>query len=288
MSASIIDASGKKITVAGRGVPGKSAYDYAVDGGYTGTEEEFRSIMGSGPWVPLANNAGAHNSIYRGKFLGNTVTNDQYTAIAAGTFEDLFIGDYWTINNVNWRIAHFNYWMGQGPSPVVTENHVMLIPDSALYTCRYNANVVAYPSSELRQNGLTDAKKLISDIFSDHLLSHYENLVSLVSSGVSIESRWFSDSIVEVPNGMMIFGTYGYLPLNNGSNNVVLDSQAYKQLALFRLSPDAYLDKNSQGCWLRDVANSSKICILASNGRLSHINPTTEVVAVRPVFCIKK
>lgn len=28
-------------------------YDYAVAGGYTGTEEEFQALMGSGPWLPL-------------------------------------------------------------------------------------------------------------------------------------------------------------------------------------------------------------------------------------------
>lgn len=34
------------------GENGKSAYDYAVAGGYTGTEEEFQALLGSGPWVP--------------------------------------------------------------------------------------------------------------------------------------------------------------------------------------------------------------------------------------------
>ena len=38
-----------------------------------------------------------HNSIYRGKYLGTSVTTAQYTAISAGTFEDLYIGDYRTI-----------------------------------------------------------------------------------------------------------------------------------------------------------------------------------------------
>ena len=35
--------NGKK--VAGIGLPGKSAYQYAVDGGYTGTEEEFHAEL---------------------------------------------------------------------------------------------------------------------------------------------------------------------------------------------------------------------------------------------------
>lgn len=35
--------NGKK--VAGIGLPGKSAYQYAVDGGYAGTEEEFQEVL---------------------------------------------------------------------------------------------------------------------------------------------------------------------------------------------------------------------------------------------------
>ena len=53
-------------------------------------------------------NDGAHNAVYRGKFLGNTVTAAQYAAIKAGTFDDLYIGDYWTIGGVNYRIAAFD------------------------------------------------------------------------------------------------------------------------------------------------------------------------------------
>lgn len=36
------------------GADGKSAYQYAVDGGYTGTEAQFQKLMGSGPWAPTA------------------------------------------------------------------------------------------------------------------------------------------------------------------------------------------------------------------------------------------
>lgn len=36
------------------GTDGKTAYQYAVDGGYTGTEAEFQVLMGTGPWLPLS------------------------------------------------------------------------------------------------------------------------------------------------------------------------------------------------------------------------------------------
>lgn len=57
MAVKVTDSGGKSVNIAGRGRPGspgadgKSAYQYAVAGGYTGTEEEFQALMGSGPWV---------------------------------------------------------------------------------------------------------------------------------------------------------------------------------------------------------------------------------------------
>lgn len=35
------------------GADGRSAYQQAVNGGYTGTEEEFNAILATGPWLPL-------------------------------------------------------------------------------------------------------------------------------------------------------------------------------------------------------------------------------------------
>lgn len=34
------------------GADGKSAYQYAVDGGYAGTEDDFKALLGTGPWLP--------------------------------------------------------------------------------------------------------------------------------------------------------------------------------------------------------------------------------------------
>lgn len=62
MAIKIRDSTGKTIKVAGKGPPGAngspgndgmSAYQYAVAGGYTGTEAEFQALMASGPWAPV-------------------------------------------------------------------------------------------------------------------------------------------------------------------------------------------------------------------------------------------
>ena len=77
------------------------------------------------------NDSGFHNSIYRGKSLGSSYTAAQQAAVAAGTFDDMFIGDYWVIDGVTWRIAAFDYWLGYG-SMACNTHHIVIVPDSNL------------------------------------------------------------------------------------------------------------------------------------------------------------
>lgn len=49
MSIYVRDADGNRQKIAGVVLPGpagKSAYQYAVEGGFSGTEEEFRAVVG--------------------------------------------------------------------------------------------------------------------------------------------------------------------------------------------------------------------------------------------------
>ena len=84
-------------------------------------------------------NAGAHNAIYRGQYLGTAPTEAQYQAIFNGTFEDLYIGDFWSedpndASKPRWRIAGFNYYSGSGLNTPVLTNHAVIIPDVAIVT----------------------------------------------------------------------------------------------------------------------------------------------------------
>ena len=87
-------------------------------------------------------NAGIHNSHYRGKYLGDQITTAQIDAIDNGTFDDLYIGDYWTLSvvkadssevSVNFRIAHFDYFYGRGDNQCIT-HHIILVPDQIIYS----------------------------------------------------------------------------------------------------------------------------------------------------------
>ena len=72
----------------------------ALDKGVTAHNATGEKIVGTRVPFEVADNAGAHNAIYRGKNLGSAVTAAQWATIQAGTFKNLFIGDYWTINDV--------------------------------------------------------------------------------------------------------------------------------------------------------------------------------------------
>lgn len=83
--------------------------------------------------------AAAHNAICRGKWLGTAPTEAQYQTIYDGTFDDIYIGDFWSEDpddpsKPRWRVAGLNYYYGTGQNDYVTTNHAVIIPDVAILT----------------------------------------------------------------------------------------------------------------------------------------------------------
>ena len=75
--------------------------------------------------------AAAHNSIHRGKYLGDAVTNAQWNAIATGTFTNMRVGDYWTIGGIDWVICDFDYYIRCGLSDM-TDHHIIIMPRTGM------------------------------------------------------------------------------------------------------------------------------------------------------------
>ena len=73
-------------------------------GGVTKEEKQkiaMDYIPTDGFYDAVEDGAGSHNSFFRGKNLGTQVTAQQYARMVDGTFKDLFIGDYWTLNETS-------------------------------------------------------------------------------------------------------------------------------------------------------------------------------------------
>lgn len=100
-------------------------------------------------------NAGGHNSIFRGKNLGTSYTSAMSKAIQAGTFDDLYVGDYLTINGTVYRVAGFDLGKQIGDNASVG-NSMCLVPDSALYNAQmHNTDSGQYESGSTANNIFT-------------------------------------------------------------------------------------------------------------------------------------
>ena len=232
----------------------------------------------------LYNNAGSHNAVYRGKNLGTAVTAAQYAAIKAGTFEDLYIGDYWVINGVNWRIAAFDYYYRCGDTDLTT-HHAVIVPDSALYQHVMNdTNVTTggYTGSKMYTEGLEQAKTTIKAAFAGHVLSHRVYLTNAVTDGHASAGAWF-DSEVDLMNEQMVYGGSIFLPIANGSAVYTNYRVEKSQLPLFTHRPDMIANRVTY--WLRDVVSASLFASVDSGGDADCYNASFSH-GVRPAFCI--
>ena len=233
-----------------------------------------------------ASGAGAHNSIYRGKNLGSTVTAEQYAAIQAGTFDDMYIGDYWTIGGVTYRIAAFDYYLRAGDTDMTT-HHVTLVPDGAMYNHVMNdSNVTTggYVGSKMYTTGLADAKTTINNAFgSAHILTHRQYLCNAVSNGKPSGGSWY-DSTVELMTEQNVYGGKVFGAGNDGSTVPALYTVDKSQYPLFAFRPD--LISNRTTFWLRDVVSAAHFAVVSGSGNAAY-DGASYALGVRPAFSIK-
>ena len=228
--------------------------------------------------------AGAHNAIYRGKFLGESVTEAQYAAIADGTFADLYIGDYWMINDRVYRIAAFDYFLNTGNINCTT-HHALMVPDKNLYSHAMNdTNTTdgAYVGSKMYTEGLEQAKTTIKAAFSGHVLSKRIYLSNATANGRASAGAW-CDSEVDLMCEHMVYGNGVFSPVSDGTtipNNYRVEKS---QLPLFQHEPSRICNRASW--WLRDVI-SAPCFALVSSGGYAHYNGASDSRGVRPHFCI--
>lgn len=242
----------------------------------------------------LFNNAGAHNAIYRGKSLGSTVTTAQYAAIKAGTFDDLYIGDYWTIGGVNYRIAAFDYYLNSGDTSCTT-HHVVIVPDTCLYNAQMhntssggyeggaaNTTTGGYVGSDMYKSNLEQAKTTIKSAFSGHVLKHRIYLTNAVANGRASGGAW-CDSEVDLMCEQMVYGSGIFSPVSDGSNVPANYRVEKSQLPLFQHEPSRICNRATW--WLRDVITASGFADVGYRGDAAYGNASYSF-GVRPAFCI--
>jgi hypothetical protein len=238
----------------------------------------------------IADGAGAHNAIYRGKFLGTSVTAEQYASIADGTFKDLFIGDYWIINGVTWRIAAFDYWYNIAGDNIDV-HHVVIVPDEALATCQMNSTNITtggYVGSDFYTgaNGNTGRATAISAVNNafgaTHILHYNDYLINAVTDGHPSGQVW-QECTVELMNEAMVYGGKFFEPMANGTTVYSNYTVSKSQLPLFQHDHSRICNRASW--WLRCVVSSAYFAFVGNDGG-AYGSVASTSFGVRPVFAI--
>lgn len=245
---------------------GNAEYEGDVIATVNGKKVPMSTIAG----VLLQPRAATHNAIYRGKYLGDTVTAKQAAAIADGSLEDLFIGDYWTMGGVNYRIADFDYWyrIGFPEASRVEKHHAVIVPDTAIATGQMNGGNTTsggYRAS-LMKSKMNDTISALPQGIRSRLLVH----------NALLDGTW-TETSVDLMNEIMVYGCY--ILADNGNRQ----TSENRQLSLFRMSPQARYAGGDY--WIRNYANATEFTLVSYYGDASK-DAATSTYGIRPVFAI--
>lgn len=212
-----------------------------------------------------------HRNIFRGKSLGESITAEQLEVIRDGSFRDLYVGDYWEINETKYRIADINYWrnVGYPESEKVQKPHILIVPDTILGSGQMhtsNSTSGGYRNSVMKTVRLNQIADLLPDTFKNILISH-----RMFSDG-----SWGNTS-VDLMNEVMVHGAY---ICTDYSNKQTSDTQ---QLALLRLVPE--LKTIGANYWLRNLSSAQTYTLVSQYGDASS-DMATSTYGIRPVFAV--
>ena len=222
------------------------------------------------------------------------------TAIAAGTFDDIFPGDYIiksvTVNgtaysDVKWIVGDLDYDLHRGDTETTT-HHVLLFPEINLGTARMNASNTTtggYQGSEMWTATIPlYATGIVNAFGSGHVLVHRERLTKAIDAnaysaaggmgnGASVytDGEWVNVTCNLFNEAMM----FGHAPFASSGRDTY---ECNKQIAAFRYGQN--FTRNSW-CWLRDVASSFYFAHVNFYGEADCYNASV-VHGVRPYFLL--
>jgi hypothetical protein len=267
-----------------------------------------------------------HRNIYRGKELGNSLTADQLKAIGDGTFEDLYIGDYWEKNGVKYTIADFDYWLGTGNNKP-TEHHAVIVVDVP-----EEGNVTSHPGGITTTSGNNYAqwvKDSVSAWDTDvggfvpsggYLMDHEDYIVKTFTNAKGILGsdvvNIYPDYTSEDPDALIgkvvdrsvgladpaVVTELSVMKTNLLNEPMVFGSYIHTamgvcryttsgtQLALFRLRPS--LITTGYRYWLRGVFDMRRLVAVQDSGVAYYIdsadtNKNNKKARLRLVFALK-
>lgn len=258
--------------------------------------------------ISPASNAAAHNAIFRGKDLTSLGVEEICRRISNGTFEDLYIGDYFDITIstsytssevVRCVFAGFDMYWNNGDTAFTRHHAVIVTKNCFTATAAMNATNTTeggFMGSAMWKTVLPAYSTAVAAKIGSHLLSHRTLLTNTISAtGASMAgagltgyaSNWaWADTTLSLLSEVQVYGanvwsSSGY---DTGCDNL--------QLPLFALDPTAKVcgkggtaSGGRQWYWLRNVVSATSFAGVDGNGGSGYLHASNSR-GVRPLFCI--
>ena len=248
-------------------------------------------------YAMVPDGAPTHNAIFRGQNLG-ALTATHIANIQNGSFHDMFIGDYFSINGSNYVIAGINYKKGHGDTTPLG-NHLVLMPSdwSKTPTQILNPNgkdthymqdtdttAGGFAGTKLYKTYLPQIQTKLESDFGNHLIT-FKTIVSthVDDSGAPDQGEW-RDAKAGIPNEVMIYGTT--LNGNNKNTSWYNVGDENSQLPLMRLNDSERCNNRAGAFWLRDIHSASEFARAAYFGGAHWDSASSPWDGVRAFFLI--
>lgn len=247
-------------------------------------------------YAMVPDGAQTHANIFRGQNLG-ALNATHIANIQNGTFHDMFVGDYFTVNGSSYVIADINYKKGHGDT-ISLGNHLVLMPSdwsktptqtlapdskTTHYMNDTNTTAGGFAGSKLYKTYLPQIQQKLEADFGSHLVQFREVVSTHVDdSGAPDQAEW-RDTKVMIPSETMIYGTMINGNSKNGSWYNVGDDVV--QLALMRLNSEER-NFHRQAIWLRDIHSTSEVAYANVRGYADWFGASDTRAGVRAFFLI--
>lgn len=227
---------------------------------------------------PVSISAKNRNGIYRGKNLGTIASQSALEtflsehSVTDETFNDLYLGDYFTISdgtyNKAWQIAGFDfaYNMGSMDTKARTVHHLAMFPRTQLTTSVMNETATTeggYYNCYLRTTVLPEILTALQGVLGESHIIGYRDTVStavsttaasaFVPSWTGCASSWslIENTYIELMSMDLVYGN---------RYNLYDGSYFSKPLPIFNFVNWSQAS-NRCNAWLRDVASSTSFAL---------------------------
>ena len=226
-----------------------------------------------------------HRMIFRGKNLGIAPTPTQLAAIRDGSFNDLYIGDYWINGGITYRIADMNYLINSG-SVNMTKPHLIIVPDESMMSSKMNdsnTTTTGYYGSYMRQTTIPIINATLEGIFGSALLTYKVLLTNASSEGRPTGGSWY-DAKADIMQETQVYGGNILAQHSDGVNIPYVYTINKQQFALFQIVPK-FVNPGRYSYWLQDIISASYFAFVNNLGLAVYFNASSSY-GVRPWFAL--